>query len=543
MYILGLPSIHNPTWTLVKDGEPLVSIEEDRLHRIKNRFGLTDHNDQVNVLSGFDYVLTAAGLSCRDVDAAAFGFNPSSTYYPDAFDIRLEHSAQERIFSQQILLLRSLRKLGLDSPVYYVRHHLAHAAAVFFSVPTENAAILTADGWGEDETMSISCGKGTQIESIATVQMPHSLGELYNVLTTRIGWGMDDAGKTMALAAYGDATISDDPLIRYHSDGNSLFIDTSDALSFVTSLPQRRPGSPVDQTYADASATIQRGIETALVLASQWAVQKTGAQDLCISGGVALNCVANHRILAESGCHRLLAQPACGDSGIPLGAAQAVFFHLHPNRPRSPIFRPYLGREYSESEIRGALSGTSYIEFPTREALAEQAGALLQSGAVIGWFQGRSEFGPRALGNRCILANPTVPGIRDRVNLAIKRRESFRPFAPSVLLEHADTYFQGLAESPFMLIAFPVKPEYRSVISAVMHRDGTARVQTVSKSANPLFHAVIEAFRRASGLPLVLNTSFNLAGEPIVETPIDAVSCFHRSELDMLALDRFLVKR
>src|SRR5689334_344747 len=290
MLIVGAPSIHNPTWTLLDSVRPVISIEEDRLHREKNRFGLVDEDGRVNVLAGWAYILESENMRPSDIDLIAFGFNPSATYFPGAFDRRYDHFYQERVFVQQALLLNELRRDGWKGDAYYIRHHLAHAAAVYYLSPFDEAAIVSVDGWGEDETISISYGHGTSISTFATVTLPESIGEVYTRLTTKLGWGMDDAGKTMALAAYGTPARLAVPLFDLgDSTPTHLSIKTRPALDFVESVPERAIGEPPSEVHVSAAATIQIELERAMLTLARWAQVRTGSKNLCLSGGVALN--------------------------------------------------------------------------------------------------------------------------------------------------------------------------------------------------------------------------------------------------------------
>jgi carbamoyltransferase len=542
MLIVGAPSIHNPTWTLLDGPRPVLSVEEDRLHREKNRFGLVDADGRVNVLAGWAYILE--NMRPTEIDFIAFGFNPSATYFPGAFDRRHEHFYQERVFVQQALLLNELRRAGWKGDAYYIRHHLAHASAVYYLSPFDEAAIISVDGWGEDETISISYGHGTAISTLATVTLPESIGEAYTRLTTKLGWGMDDAGKTMALAAYGTPARLAVPLFDLSdSTATHLSIRTHSALKFVESVPPCAIGESLSEVHASAAATIQIELERAMLTLAHWAQVRTGSKNLCLSGGVALNCVANHRVAAESTFRSVFVQPACGDSGIPMGAALAVQYSLEPTSTRHLFTAPYLGRRYNRHSYLEALSGLPTKEYPDDRSLCLTVAKLLANGLIVGWFQGRSEYGPRALGNRSILADPRRREMGERLNVAVKRRESFRPFAPSVIAERATDYFQLEGSSPFMLFAAPVRGKMKDSIPAVVHIDGTARVQTVSRQSNPLFYLLIESFWEQSGVPMVVNTSLNTAGDPMVESPWDAVECFRKTELDVLVVGRFIARR
>lgn len=543
MIILGLPSIHTPTWTLLSDGVPIASIEEERLHRDKGRFGFLDANDHVNVTLGLEYVLETAGVSLRDVHAAAFGFNPNAIRAPRDADLRLETVAQERIFNHQALLLRYLRRRGLKSPVYYVRHHLAHAASTYFVSPFDEAAVVSIDGWGEDDTVTVWRARQRHIECVGRVGMPHSIGEAYTHLTLRLGWGMDDAGKTMALAAYGEPAPIFSRLFRFENwNTESLLIDTSLAIQYIGSVSVRAPDAAITDEHIAAAATLQAALEHVLMRVVNWAHEATGQAALCLTGGVALNCVANYKVLSQSPFNALFMQPACGDSGIALGAALAVGHHLCPHMQRYVMKAPFFGRPYDDSRLSAAAAHHSPARLDALR-LCDQVARMIAGGKTVGWFQAGSEFGPRALGNRSILADPRRRDIQDHLNRLVKRRETFRPFAPSILRDRAGEFFAMNTESPFMLLACPVQTNKRNHIPGVIHVDGTARVQTVTPEQNALYYQLLIAFERETGVPLIVNTSFNIAGEPMVETPEDAVRCYENSSLDALALGSLLLAK
>lgn len=541
MLILGAPGIHSPTWTLLSDGEPLCSIEVDRLHRVKNRFGLTDANGDVNVLAGLDYILDAAGIELIDIPYIAFGFNPSAVYSDTNFDIRQEERRQERIFFEQTLVAAHLRRAGWKGRFSYVRHHLAHAAAAYFTSPFDEAAILTVDGWGEDETISVCHAQGTSIKTIETIIFPESVGEIYNQITLRLGWSEDDDGKTMGLSSYGKPISTGNRLISVTEiAGGRLSLDTSRATRFIEALPLRRPGEKLLEAHIQGAATVQSELTSVMLELAEWAHKKTGSPNLCLGGGVALNCVTNFHVQRLSPFGEIHMQPAPGDSGIPLGAALATHFSNNPRSERYVITAPYFGRSYQRNEYIGALGGIPVKEYADSVEFCRSVAALLADGAIVGWFQGKSEFGPRALGNRSILADPRNSINRDRLNSVVKRREAFRPFGPTVLWESASDFLELEVESPFMLQACPVRPHVRDQIPAVVHVDGTTRPQTLRREVNPLYYDLISAFRDLTGIPILVNTSFNIAGDPIVETPEDSVRCFRGSGLDVLALGQFL---
>lgn len=545
MNIIGMPSIHNPTWTLIRNGQIVVSIEEDRLNRQKNRFGFTNKVGDVDIMQGWHYCLKTAGILPSEIDYLAFGFNPGSIHQFNHTDYRMESFNQERIFRQQSLLLDYIRrKEGCTAPAYYIRHHLAHASAVYYCSPYDSAAIITIDGWGEDETVSICKAEGSSIKTIAVVSLPNSLGEVYTQLTKTLGWCEDDAGKTMGLAAYGSFNSSTERLISCgRPEDDKLWFDTSKALSLINSFPVRTTNIDINQKLIDLAARIQFEVEESLVYIGKWAFHHTRCRNLCLSGGVALNSVANYRVLMESGFENVFLQPACGDSGIPLGAALGLHFYLLPESTRFPISHPYFGRHYSEEEIRLSIGGLPFEFFTNEQILVRRTAELLSQQKIVAWFQGGSELGPRALGHRSILADPRRNAMKDLLNSRVKHREPFRPFAPSVLQESANEFFDIKVPSPYMLFVSPIKSSRLDDLQAVAHVDGTARLQTVTLDMNGIFYDLIAQFGNLTGIPIVLNTSFNTAGEPIVETPNDAVKCFIATKIDYLVMGQFIVSK
>lgn len=545
MIIMGTPSVHSPTWTLLVDGKIISSIEEDRLHRIKNRFGLVNSLGEANVFDGWQYCLDAGGITAQDIDQLAFGYNPSSIHTPQMFDVRWELFHQERAFTQQAILLDTLRRrYKVKAEAIFVRHHLAHAASVFFTSPFEEAVIVTADGWGEDETVTVSVGRGNSITRLASVIVPNSLGIVYTKITTSLGWGMDDAGKTMGLSSFGDiAPVSPRLISHGKPEESTLWFDTSEALKFVGNLPPRAASAQIEQIHRNAAATIQHEIEETLIYIAKWAHNRTACPFLCISGGVALNSLANTRILTECDFAKVFIQPACGDNGLPLGAALQANFVSTPEAERIQIRQPYFGKEYSESSIRQSLIQRNFEIIEDQETLAKTVAGLIAAGKVVAWFQGGSEFGPRALGHRSILADPRNPDMKDWLNNHVKHREGFRPFAASVLEERVNEYFDFNSASPFMLFVATAKASKRHLIPAVLHVDDSSRLQTVSRQDSAIFYRLIEEFGALTNIPMVLNTSFNIAGEPLVETPEDAVRTFARTEIDYLVIGHFLVRK
>ncbi len=468
--------------------------------------------------------------------------------------------------------------------VLFFEHHESHAASAFYPSPFERAAILTMDGVGEWATASIGAGRGSEVELLREIRFPHSLGLLYSAFTYYTGFRVNSGEyKVMGLAPYGEpryAGLIRERLLDLADDGSfrmdMRYFDYVAGLTMTNRRfhrlfggPPRRPESPVTQRDMDLAASVQAVTEEVMLRMARTAVAVTGERDLCLAGGVALNCVGNGRILREGVCDRLWIQPASGDAGGALGAALAAW-HLHAGGERrvsggrDAMRGGYLGPEFPEAEIAAYLDGVGAVrERVPAEELPRRVAALLAKERVVGWFQGRMEFGPRALGGRSILGDARSPRMQSVMNLKIKFRESFRPFAPSVLAEKAGEWFDLAVESPYMLLVAPVREERRlppapgqahlfgieklnlarSTIPAVTHVDHSARVQTVDGVDNPLYHALLREFELLTGCPVIINTSFNVRGEPIVGSPEDAYRCFMRTQMDDLALGPFLLRK
>jgi carbamoyltransferase len=482
-----------------------------------------------------------------------------------------------RLFSESMLSfvgdklwIRRLIETELGIPpgkIQFCEHHLSHAASCFLVSPFPDAAILTVDGVGEWTTTSIAVGRGSQIELLDEIRFPHSLGLLYSAFTAFLGFEVNEGEyKVMGMAPFGVPQFIDEVrrLIRFHADG-SFDLDLS-YFSFQHSTQStysrkfqqlfgdpRQPGAEFDPTepaarhYADIAASIQAVIEQAILQLACRARERTGINRLCLAGGVALNSAANGRLLREAGFDDIYIQPAAGDSGGALGAA-LYGWHMIENRPRGAILdRADLGEALPDAARSLDAAGVAYERMP-EQRLTDEVVSRLASGKVVAWVQGRFEWGPRSLGQRSILADPRRREMRDHVNAAIKFRETFRPFAPSVLADRAEEFFdlpdaRRLYPARFMLYVVPVHERRRSEIPAVTHVDGTARPQVVHSATSPLYHGLISRFEECTGVPALLNTSFNLRGEPIVASPSDALSTFERSGLDALVIDDCLIDK
>lgn len=559
--ILGISCYyHDSAAAYIEDGVIVAAAEEERFTRCKHDIAFPFH--------AINYCLSRAGVVLDEVDAVAFYEKPLARFQRTLLTHARHFPRSLPAFMKTIpdwlgrrLLVPHLvrRHLSYDGPLLFIDHHLAHAGSAALLAPFPQSAYLTVDGTGEWTTTSIGrCSDGV-LEPLAQVPYPHSLGMLYSAITAWLGFPVNDGeGRVMGLAAYGEPEVqsSFDKLIRFEDNG--AFRLNMDYFSFPRSMrrmfsrkmiallgPPRRPEEPLEDRHRAVAATLQAVVEEGLLrLAGEAHRQVPGADGLALAGGVMLNCVANGRILRESSFDNLFIQPAAGDSGAALGAAAVAHRALFPRAELQPMETALLGPEYGNREIEGFLQAR---EIPMRkleeEHLLERVAELLAGNRIVGWFQGRMEFGPRALGARSILANPADPGMKDRINSKIKGREPFRPFAPSVLEEQCAEWFDLEVPSPYMVLAAPVRGAAREKIPAVVHEDGTARIQTVSSVVNRPYHRLIAAFGRRTGLPLVLNTSFNLRGEPIVCNPAQAYDCFKRSGMDALVLGDCLVEK
>jgi carbamoyltransferase len=591
MHILGISCYyHDAAAALLRDGQLIAASEEERFSRKKH-----DYDFPANAIQ---FCLREAGIEGRDLDYVVFFEKPFRKFDRIMASVLQTYPQSLKVFRESMIgwMLDKMwvastleSELGVDrEKILFSDHHVSHAASAFFCSPFQDAAILTVDGVGEWTTTAFGVGHGTQIRLTKQVEFPHSIGLLYSGFTAFLGFEVNEGEyKVMGMAPYGTPRYTDKvwKVVEQHSDGSySLNMDyfcfqhSTDKMfnwKFVnlfgeprlpnlpfftesTGYPRYFGEKPADyiaqcranEHYADIAASIQRVTEDLLVGMARAVQKETGLKKLCMAGGVGLNSVANTRILRESGFDELFIQPAAGDSGGALGAALWAY-HSVLGRPRGfRMEHAYWGQEYGAGEIKAFLddSNIPYRHTANRDELFDRVTELLMNGKVVGWYQGRFEWGPRALGNRSILADPRNPLMKDIVNAKIKFREPYRPFAPSAAAECASKYFQlddAVKQYParYMLYVMPVKPEHHATLPAITHVDGTARVQTVFKEHSPVYYGLIERFGQATGVPVVLNTSFNLRGEPIVTTPANAHSTFSRSEMDALVLGDFLIEK
>ncbi len=591
MRILGISAFyHDSAAALIEDGRIVAAAQEERFTRIKH-----DSSFPENAIS---FCLRYAGARLGSVDYAVFYEKPLpkferllETYLAfaprgfESFRTAMPVWIKQKLF-QRSLLSKRLRKLDStwNDRLLFTEHHQSHAASAFFPSPFERAAVLTMDGVGEWPTTSVAIGDGNRLELLKEIHFPHSLGLLYSAFTYYTGFKVNSGEyKLMGLAPYGSPVYARqilDHLIDVKPDGSfRLNLDyfnycvgltmTNDRFHRLFGGPPRQPEDRIEQRHMDLAASIQSVLEDVVLRLTRSVATETGEENLCLAGGVALNCVANGKILRDGHFKRLWIQPASGDAGGALGAALAAY-HLHLKQHREvPANRDsmsgsYLGPEFSDQEIerRLAREGAQFEQLSPNQ-LTEACADELAAGHAVGWFQGRMEFGPRALGARSILGDARSPSMQRTLNLKVKFRESFRPFAPAVTREAAGDWFDLHKDSPYMLLVANLREDRcipmpdaarelfgidklnipRSEIPAVTHIDYSARVQTVSAETNPRFHALLKAFERRTGCPVLVNTSFNVRGEPIVCTPEDAYRCFMGTDIETLVIGNFLLRK
>ncbi len=556
MTILGISAFyHDSAAALVRDGQLVAAAQEERFTRKKHDYSFP--NDAI------DFCLRHAGITAEDLDAVAYYEKPFVKFerilftylgtFPRSF--RSYTKAMPLWLKQKLWIPHLIRKeLDYDGKIYFTEHHQSHAAAAFLVSPFEEAAILTLDGVGEWTTATMGVGRGNQIKLLKEIHFPHSLGLFYSALTYYLGFRVNSAEyKVMGLAPYGEPEFMNKmwELIRVEPDGSFALNMRYFAFDYGLTMtgrsfeklfgrPRRQPEENLTDFHKAVAASAQKMLEEVVLNAARALKRETGQKRVCLAGGVALNSVANGRLLREGIFEEMFVQPAASDAGSAVGAAFFVTNQLLDQPRHFQMTHAYWGTPETTEKTEYFLK---QYEIPheklVEETLLKKTARLLAEGKIVGWFQGRSEFGPRALGNRSILADPRRADMKDTINARVKFREAFRPFAPSVLAERAGEYFDIDRPSPFMLLVAPVKQPEK--IPAVTHVDGTARLQTVSKTENPRFYRLLQAFEEEAGVPVLLNTSFNVRGEPIVDTPKEAFICFMRTGLDALVLGNFLL--
>ena len=585
MHIIGISAFyHDSAACLIEDGRVVAAAQEERFTRKKH--------DASFPQNAIQYCLNAGGVKLDQIDYVAFYEKPFlkferllETYVAFAphgfrsFLMAMPLWLKEKLF-QKILLRNELKKLGasadIEDRLLFAEHHQSHAASAFFASPFDEAVVLTMDGVGEWTTTSAAVGRGNRLEITKEIHFPHSIGLLYSAFTYYLGFKVNSGEYTvMGLAPYGEAKYTDlilDKLIDLKADGtfrlDMQYFDYCTGLKMINGkfndlfgAPPRKPEELLTQKHMDLAASVQWVTEEIVLRLTRSLASETGSKNLCLAGGVALNCVTNGRILRDGKFEQIWVQPAAGDAGGAVGAALAVYY-THLGKPRWTNGRDamsggYLGPSYKESEIEQRLSaaGARFGKLNDSELIAATVDALT-AGKAVGWFQGRMEFGPRALGARSILGDPRSATMQKTLNLRVKYRESFRPFAPAVLREDLADWFELDCDSPYMLLVANVVKNRRSEmtdeerslfgidklnvprseIPAVTHIDYSARIQTVHRETNPRFHALLSEFKARTGCPVLVNTSFNVRGEPIVCSPQDAFRCFMGSEIELLVV-------
>ncbi len=565
--VLGLNAYaHDAGVAIVEAGVPVFALEEERINR--------ERKTQAFPNGAISWMRENRGLTLADFDVVAFPWSRASMLwtlgklvlgqFPPAYRLMTRAASPTMNFHTVLEFFRAASDLttafaGSKRPrIRFVNHHLAHAYNAYFLSPFESAAVLVMDGFGDDGSTSLYRARGASLQRLSQARLLDSIGILYSMVTRYLGFEtILDEGTVMALAAGGRGDFVDEfralvPLEaagRYKIDRRLFSYPRFGEIRPMSASferrfgPPRRPGEDIEPHHREIACALQRTVEETILHVCRGLQQLTGESNLCLGGGVALNCLSAGRLAAESGFKRIFVSPSPSDSGQPLGAALLVAHELGgiaARRVRGEA-SPYLGPEFTVGEMAAALeeAGVAYRE---QNDPADFAAEALARGCVIGWFQGAMEMGPRALGNRSILGDPRNPALRERLNHQIKRRQAFRPFAPSVLSEHAADYFDQTPLSPYMSFAVRVRPERRGEIPAVVADDGTARIHTVTERQNPLYHRLIRRFAQQTGVPLVLNTSFN-SQEPMVCTPQHAVATFLRSGLDVLVMGRFVAER
>jgi carbamoyltransferase len=585
MIVLGINAYHgDASAAIVVDGQLVAAAEEERFTRIKHCAGFPAH--------AVRYCLQAAGVKITEVDHVAIPRRRGVRLLRKAwYALRMPHLAADRLrawrrfgdIRETLAAVCDVEPAALRARFHFIEHHVAHIASAFFVSPFERAAVLSLDGLGDFASGMWGLGEGNRIHVWGSVAFPHSVGMYYTAVTQYLGFPKNgDEYKVMGLAAYGEPEFLDEfrhmlrvnrgmgyemdlRYFRHHVDGPTMTWAEGEPVlgplyseRFIRRFgPPRNPQDAVERRHENLAATLQARLEE--VVFHQWNTlyrlveRRIGrpVRAVCYAGGVSFNCVANGKVFDVTPFEDIYVQPAAGDAGLAVGAA-FYMWHQVLGRPRSFVMdHAYWGPEFSDTSIRQVIeryrdrlerAGATVRRFEDEESLCRWTAERIAEGKVVGWFQGRMEWGPRALGNRSIVVDPRRPEMKDVLNKRVKHREPFRPFAPSILEEYTGDYFEKRYPSPFMLMAYPVRPEKRAEIPAPTHVDGTGRLQTVSRATNPLYWRLIDEFRKITGVPVVLNTSFN-ENEPIVCTPEEALECFLRTHMDVLVMGRWGIER
>ncbi|MCW3082848.1 MAG: putative carbamoyl transferase, NodU family [Bacteroidetes bacterium] len=574
MYILGLNAFHGDSSAcILKDGEIIVALEEERIRRIKHWAGFP--------IEAIKYCLKDAGITIKDIDHVTISRDPSANVLR-----KIRHTLKNKVSlsaildrytnSKKVKSVKAMLAEAFDVPeneikaeIHNIEHHRSHLASAFFASPFDESAIVSIDGFGDFTSTMIATGKGNQIEVLDAVHFPHSAGIFYTSFTQYLGFPKyGDEYKIMGLAPYGKPLYVDklkDVLIfkdnglfelnlnyfTHHKNGVKMSWESGepDIESIFSSYmvekfgPARKREDELTQYHKDLAASVQRVCEELIFHILNHLQKRTGLENLCIAGGVAQNSVANGKVLQNTTFKDVYIPSAGHDAGTSMGSALYLYNHVLKQKRAAPVYTAALGSHFTDEEIETYLKSqnVTFKKYSDSE-LYDQVTDCIINGGVVGWFQGRAEFGPRALGHRSIIADPRRADAKEILNLKIKRRESFRPFAPSILKEAVADYFMNADSVPFMEKVYVIKEEMRAKIPAVTHVDGTGRLQSVDSKTEPKYHALISAFNKKTGVPILLNTSFN-ENEPIVNTPANALDCFLRTKMDLLVLENYIVSR
>ncbi|MSU74255.1 carbamoyl transferase [Candidatus Kaiserbacteria bacterium] len=568
VYILGLNfAYHELSACLIKDGELLAAVEEERFSRIKRGKKSLVTNPDTLPKQSIRYCLNVAGIKMQDIDHIGLSFFPDDrlkNINSDRHFIAGDWGSEkgEKLFHKKInrvpLLLSRFAGHDVSKKIRWIRHHVCHSASAFLVSPFKESAILSIDGIGEFSSTSLGYGKNNSMTLIKKIDYPHSVGFLWEKISKYIGFTEYDSSKIMGLAAYGNAdhfypvfqrlvTLQPEGAFTIDNEVMRFRLDDCSQLEEVFGIKKIDSPSNVRKDHEDIAAALQKITDDIVIHIATFLKERTGSKNLCLAGGVALNCVSNGRIMNSGLYKSIYVQPAANDAGTALGAAFHIWNEVLGHKRSFVMRHAYWGPEYSDAEILSALKQKKVAHYRKARDIAKEVAALLADGNIIGWFQGRAEWGPRALGDRSLLADPRRTDMKMILNERIKRREHFRPFAPSILENQADTWLVmpkncTSISNESMVINFDVKKAMQKKIPAVTHVDGTSRAQLVSKKGNPLYYKLISNFYKQTGVPLVLNTSFN-DNEPIVNSPNDAIATFLRTKMDYLAIGNYLVSK
>jgi carbamoyltransferase len=574
MFILGLNAYHaDSSAAIFKDGILIAATEEERFRRIKHWAGFPSEAIQ--------FCLKEAGITLADVDYISIGRDPKAKFWRKVLFVlrnigkrnsllsdRIRNSKEVTSIESELASISGLNEAVIKSKIVNVEHHRSHLASAFFASPFDEAALLSIDGSGDFTTTMIAIGRGSDIEVLDSIDFPVSAGLFYTAFTQYLGFPhYGDEYKVMGLAPYGKPVYVDQVKEILNFTENGLFnwnpdffvniteikLDYSTHVPIISTLfgkkmidafgKQRLPNEDLTQYHKDLAASVQSVCEELIIHILNHLQKRTGLKNVCIAGGVAQNSVANGKVIEKTNFENLYIPSAGHDAGISMGSALYTHNHILKQKRMPAIFNAYTGSRFSNEEIETFLinRGITYQRLED-DILFDKITAKLMEPGVVGWFSGRAEFGPRALGGRSILADPRNNNAKELLNLKIKKRESFRPFAPSILKEYVGEFFEKIEDVPFMEKVFPIKKEKQSLIPAVTHVDGTGRLQTVTFDVSPRYYRLIDTFRKKTGIPILLNTSFN-ENEPIVNTPAEALDCFLRTQMDMLILENCLIER